>query len=220
MKKQISDTPMDLSHDIFPRIQPHFYSWIKLYVCTKFIRAKDEIEAEKVEKLLNESIMEIVEKRQDEAIQSDNNYSRRIAKKVKLGTYEFPANVDLIIPPLALHRNPDIWGKDVHLFKPERFSEGLAKATNGTESRGPIVRRPRTRSSTTPFNTSSIPAHSDVLATGSTSAAQSNEANIATLTGPVQKLEASICPSTLFDDEGKEYDIMSSYDILSSFIMS
>lgn len=31
MRRQISDTPMDLSHDIFPRIQPHLYSWLKLY---------------------------------------------------------------------------------------------------------------------------------------------------------------------------------------------
>ncbi|KAI3452928.1 hypothetical protein Pfo_009591 [Paulownia fortunei] len=57
--------------------------------------------------------------------------TRRIHSKVRLGKYEFPANVNLAIPPLALHRNPDIWGPDAHLFKPERFAEGLAKATNG-----------------------------------------------------------------------------------------
>lgn len=31
MKDQISKTPMDLSHDIFPRSQPHLYSWSKIY---------------------------------------------------------------------------------------------------------------------------------------------------------------------------------------------
>ncbi|KZV38334.1 hypothetical protein F511_24093 [Dorcoceras hygrometricum] len=31
MTKQISSTPMDLSHDIFPRSQPHLYSWSKIY---------------------------------------------------------------------------------------------------------------------------------------------------------------------------------------------
>lgn len=57
--------------------------------------------------------------------------TRRIGSRVKLGKYEFPANLKLSIPALALHRNPDIWGRDSHLFKPERFSQGLAKATNG-----------------------------------------------------------------------------------------
>ncbi|KAL1556599.1 cytochrome P450 CYP749A22-like protein [Salvia divinorum] len=56
---------------------------------------------------------------------------RRIGSRVKLGKYEFPANIKMAIPPLAIHRNPDIWGRDAHLFKPERFSQGMAKATNG-----------------------------------------------------------------------------------------
>lgn len=34
------------------------------------------------------------------------------------------------IPALALHHDPRIWGEDAHLFKPDRFSEGIAKATN------------------------------------------------------------------------------------------
>ncbi|KAL2457789.1 Cytochrome [Abeliophyllum distichum] len=57
------------------------------------------------------------------------NMTRRVNSKVRLGKYEFPANVELHIPPLALHRNPEIWGEDAHLFKPERFAEGVAKAT-------------------------------------------------------------------------------------------
>ncbi|XP_057809959.1 cytochrome P450 CYP749A22-like [Salvia miltiorrhiza] len=56
---------------------------------------------------------------------------RRIGSRVKLGKYELPANVRVVIPPLALHRNPDIWGREAHLFQPERFAQGLAKATNG-----------------------------------------------------------------------------------------
>ncbi|GFP87288.1 cytochrome p450 cyp749a22 [Phtheirospermum japonicum] len=59
------------------------------------------------------------------------NIVRRTNSKTKLGKYDFPANVTLFIPPLAVHRNPEIWGRDAHLFKPERFAEGLAKATNG-----------------------------------------------------------------------------------------
>lgn len=56
---------------------------------------------------------------------------RNTCSKTKLGSYEIPANVDVFIPPLALHRNPEIWGHDTHLFNPERFSEGLANATKG-----------------------------------------------------------------------------------------
>ncbi|KAL7110417.1 hypothetical protein ACP275_05G025000 [Erythranthe tilingii] len=57
--------------------------------------------------------------------------TRRTDSKVGLGKYEFPANVNLVIPPLSLHRNPDIWGQDCQLFNPDRFAEGLAKATGG-----------------------------------------------------------------------------------------
>ncbi|XP_073131580.1 cytochrome P450 CYP749A22-like [Henckelia pumila] len=57
--------------------------------------------------------------------------TRRTERKTKLGKYELPANVNLLIPPQALHRNPETWGQDAHLFKPERFSQGLAKSTNG-----------------------------------------------------------------------------------------
>ncbi|XP_073131466.1 cytochrome P450 CYP749A22-like isoform X2 [Henckelia pumila] len=57
--------------------------------------------------------------------------TRRIERKTKLGKYQLPANVNLLIPPQALHRNPHTWGQDAHLFKPERFSGGLAKSTNG-----------------------------------------------------------------------------------------
>ncbi|KAL2546602.1 Cytochrome [Forsythia ovata] len=55
--------------------------------------------------------------------------TRRVNSKVRLGKYELPANIELHIPPLALHRNPEIWGEDAYLFKPERFAEGVAKAT-------------------------------------------------------------------------------------------
>lgn len=59
------------------------------------------------------------------------NITRQTRCQTRLGKYEIPANVQLNVPPLAIHRNPDIWGQDAHVFKPERFSEGLAKASKG-----------------------------------------------------------------------------------------
>ncbi|KAG8366491.1 hypothetical protein BUALT_Bualt17G0085500 [Buddleja alternifolia] len=54
---------------------------------------------------------------------------RRVKRKVTLGKYELPAEMELHIPLLALHRDSEMWGKDAHLFKPERFEEGVAMAT-------------------------------------------------------------------------------------------
>ncbi|KAH6837684.1 hypothetical protein C2S53_018947 [Perilla frutescens var. hirtella] len=55
---------------------------------------------------------------------------RKVEKQVKLGNLILPPETLLYISPLALHHDPNIWGDDVHLFKPERFAEGIVKATN------------------------------------------------------------------------------------------
>ncbi|KAK4430110.1 cytochrome [Sesamum alatum] len=70
--------------------------------------------------------------------------NRRVHRKIKFGKYEIPANVQVSIPILAQHRNPEIWGKDAHMFKPERFAEGLANAANGNSMAFlPFVAGPR-----------------------------------------------------------------------------
>ncbi|KAM5567454.1 cytochrome P450 CYP749A22-like [Rosa sericea] len=56
--------------------------------------------------------------------------ARRVEKDVRLGKLIVPANFELIIPYLSLHHEPLSWGEDAQLFKPERFSEGVSKATN------------------------------------------------------------------------------------------
>ncbi|KAL3824163.1 hypothetical protein ACJIZ3_020192 [Penstemon smallii] len=58
--------------------------------------------------------------------------TRKVAKKTKLGNLILPPKINIFISILALHHNPQIWGKDVHLFRPERFSSGVAKATNNS----------------------------------------------------------------------------------------
>ncbi|KAH9707879.1 cytochrome P450 734A1 [Citrus sinensis] len=60
------------------------------------------------------------------------NISRNVEREVRLGKYILPANMELVIPILAIHHDPQIWGEDVDLFKPERFAEGVAKASNNT----------------------------------------------------------------------------------------
>ncbi|XP_056165641.1 cytochrome P450 CYP749A22-like isoform X2 [Syzygium oleosum] len=55
---------------------------------------------------------------------------REVGTKARLGKLVLPANIGLYIPNLKLHHDPQIWGNDVQLFKPERFSEGVTKATN------------------------------------------------------------------------------------------
>ncbi|KAK7828636.1 cytochrome p450 cyp72a219 [Quercus suber] len=57
---------------------------------------------------------------------------RKVEREARLGKLILPANLLLFIAPLAIHHDPQIWGEDVHLFKPERFSEGVAKATNNS----------------------------------------------------------------------------------------
>ncbi|KAK4484034.1 hypothetical protein RD792_011249 [Penstemon davidsonii] len=70
---------------------------------------------------------------------------RKVVKEVKLGKLTLPPEMELYISPLALHHDRKIWGEDVHLFKPERFAEGIVKATNNnTAAFMPFGYGPRT----------------------------------------------------------------------------
>ncbi|XP_048318952.2 cytochrome P450 CYP749A22-like [Ziziphus jujuba] len=54
---------------------------------------------------------------------------RKVEREVRVGEYILPGNLNLFISALPVHHDPEIWGEDVHEFKPERFSEGVAGAT-------------------------------------------------------------------------------------------
>ncbi|PPD91067.1 hypothetical protein GOBAR_DD11969 [Gossypium barbadense] len=55
---------------------------------------------------------------------------RRVGREVQMEKVVLPANIDILIANVAFHHDPQLWGEDVHLFKPDRFAEGIAKATN------------------------------------------------------------------------------------------
>lgn len=48
---------------------------------------------------------------------------KQTSKKVKLGSLDIPANVQLFIPLIAVHHDKDLWGEDAHEFNPSRFIE-------------------------------------------------------------------------------------------------
>ncbi|GKB27754.1 cytochrome P450 CYP749A22-like protein [Tanacetum coccineum] len=56
--------------------------------------------------------------------------TRKVDREIKLGNFTLPANVNIFMSLLALHHNPEIWGNDVHYFRPGRFANGVARATN------------------------------------------------------------------------------------------
>ncbi|KAK8259210.1 hypothetical protein V6Z11_D13G041300 [Gossypium hirsutum] len=54
---------------------------------------------------------------------------REVGREVQLGKLVLPTHLEVDMRIIALHHDPDLWGDDVNLFKPERFAEGIAKAT-------------------------------------------------------------------------------------------
>jgi cytochrome P450 len=57
-------------------------------------------------------------------------FHRKTNKETKLGGITYPAGVVIEMPVLLLHHDPNIWGVDVHEFRPDRFAEGISKASN------------------------------------------------------------------------------------------
>ena len=44
---------------------------------------------------------------------------RKVERKATLGKLTLPANLMVNVSNFAVHHDPDIWGEDVNLFKPQ-----------------------------------------------------------------------------------------------------
>nr|XP_043639790.1 cytochrome P450 CYP72A219-like [Erigeron canadensis] len=56
---------------------------------------------------------------------------RMVHEETKLGDLTLPAGTLIQVNTLILHHAKDTWGEDVNEFKPERFCDGVSKATKG-----------------------------------------------------------------------------------------
>ncbi|CAA0815904.1 Cytochrome P450 72A14 [Striga hermonthica] len=70
-------------------------------------------------------------------------FNRTIHRETKLAGITLPAGVHLLLPVILIHHDPELWGRDVKEFKPERFSQGVAKATQNRLSFFPFSWGPR-----------------------------------------------------------------------------
>ncbi|KAJ0763858.1 putative 11-oxo-beta-amyrin 30-oxidase [Helianthus annuus] len=61
---------------------------------------------------------------------SSEGIPRLKKKEMHVGDLVLPPNLNLQIPALPFHQDRGTWGEDAHLFKPERFSEGVANVVS------------------------------------------------------------------------------------------
>lgn len=68
---------------------------------------------------------------------------RKVFEETRLGKFLLPGGIELSMSPILVHYDTQLWGEDAKEFKPERFSEGILKATKGRVSFFPFGWGPR-----------------------------------------------------------------------------
>ncbi|CAG7890212.1 hypothetical protein BRARA_A03180 [Brassica rapa] len=71
------------------------------------------------------------------------NMTRAIHKEMKLGGVTLPGGVNITLPIMLVQRDIQQWGNDAAEFKPERFKDGISKATKSQVSFIPFSWGPR-----------------------------------------------------------------------------
>jgi cytochrome P450 len=69
--------------------------------------------------------------------------TRRTYKAMELGGITYPAGVNLMLPILFIHHDPNIWGKDASEFNPQRFADGISNAVKNPAAFFPFGGGPR-----------------------------------------------------------------------------
>ena len=69
--------------------------------------------------------------------------ARRTYKAMELGGIRYPAGVNLMLPLIFIHHDPDIWGKDASEFNPQRFADGISNAAKHPAAFFPFGGGPR-----------------------------------------------------------------------------
>ncbi|GMN25251.1 hypothetical protein TIFTF001_040681 [Ficus carica] len=69
--------------------------------------------------------------------------ARMVHKQTQLGNLSLPPGAQVALPTILVHYDTKLWGEDAKEFKPERFAEGISKATKGQVSFFPFGWGPR-----------------------------------------------------------------------------
>ncbi|XP_019057784.1 PREDICTED: cytochrome P450 72A14-like [Tarenaya hassleriana] len=56
-------------------------------------------------------------------------FNRANNKETKVGDITIPSGTVITLPVILIHRDTDLWGPDAAEFRPDRFAEGVSKAT-------------------------------------------------------------------------------------------